>query len=336
LSRIVAASLEKSGIIGTLILAISVIGFRAYVSGYGGTDVMVEIAGAIRSGKDSINSSTSFLQPLGSFSSISFVIGVLLMTKPKKKLLGFALTIASAVQVVEYLSIQKGRISSIFPVVAAIVSLASQSSSKQGKNLWMYIIGGTGLIAVFSAGQILTPILGRSETALSFEDTLAEFAFPMANGVYLKEWSYRGWGADFVDAVAAVLPQKLMLRPDGHLSARWTQFLGFENGEMPLDLVSYGWLQFGFIGVLLYGFLMGTIFATIETSLLSSRTLTSIAIYGWLWFGIGFLSPMYGDPYHATRRIFPVIIVSAIASFLLLIQRKVQPESATCPLNVLN
>lgn len=322
MNRVLRASPAMLFTLSALILAIAVVAFRVYTGGYGGLGSIRELSGAIRSGRDEMGSSTSFLQPFCGISSISFTIGVLLTRVQGYRVAGTLIAGSALLQSAAFASIQIGRVTTIAPLACSAIAWVSMR--RKVFRLHRGIVAGIVAVPLgFSIiGQYVAPLLGRSEGSLSGDFLAAELAFPAVNVALVEDWEYRGWGLDLADGLWALVPQRLRAPGPASLSMRWTERMGAEVGEIPLDLASYGYLQAGIGGIALLGMLYGVAFRILEAGLLRRRNLAAVTTYGWVWFGFGFLSPIYGDPYHLTRRLFPLIAFL----FLLILVSIVLPQ----------
>lgn len=138
-----------------------------------------------------------------------------------------------------------------------------------------------------NADPVLTPFL----------DIISGFSFPYRNLLHYYEYSGFGYFMDMVQFPLYILPRRIIpIRPvETTIEVNTMNILGIPGGIMPPDVVTYGLLNLGILGVILTAFAFGVLCKYIDSYQRKGAPALSIIVITALIFIVGF-RVMYFNP----------------------------------------
>jgi len=154
-----------------------------------------------------------------------------------------------------------------------------------------------------NADPILTPFL----------DIIGGFSFPYRNILHYYEYSSFGYFIDLVQFPLYILPRRIVpIRPvETTIEVNTMNILGIPGGIMPPDIVTYGLLNLGVLGVILIAFAFGILCKYIDSYQRKGAPALSVIVIVALIFIVGFRM-MYFNPKQLTSGSFYFFISLAI------------------------
>lgn len=130
-----------------------------------------------------------------------------------------------------------------------------------------------------------------------FLDVISGFSFPYRN--MLHYYKYHNWEyfVDMIQFPLYILPRKIIpISPlDTTIEVNTMNILGVKGGIMPPDIVTYGYLNFGLLGVIITAFLFGVLCKYIDSFQRKNVPAISVVVYVALVFIVAF-RVMYFNP----------------------------------------
>ena len=296
-----------------------------YIRAYGSYKTYLEYSGFLRSGVVLINNRWSFMIAFrGCVVLSSFCQFGLLKKRGRYSLFRVPLFAFSVLYSLLILYSNKGRLGLVLFLLMFPFLLIAQKHRRIYIGMKMVLFAFL-LLVIFSLLIVYSGlILSRSQNTDPLYAVVGETAFVFGNFKAIisnkDAYSFRF----FLD----VLAYPVFLLP----SSIWRKFfpitvsdictiitsgsLKGENGnygESPCDIISFGYLQFGYVGVLVtgivLGFLVGLLFKRVK-GIKSMRLRSTFSIY--LVVYLLCQSVLYGDPYNVVHRLFPGVILFAL------------------------
>jgi len=161
-----------------------------------------------------------------------------------------------------------------------------------------------------NADPVLTPFL----------DIIGGFSFPYRNLLHYYEYNDFGYFIDMVQFPLYILPRRIIpIRPvETTIEVNTMNILGIPGGIMPPDVVTYGLLNLGFLGVILIAFAFGILCKYIDSYQRKGAPALSIIVIIALIFIVGF-RVMYFNPKQLVSGYFYFFISLALI-------RKLRPK----------
>ncbi|NLC18108.1 MAG: hypothetical protein GX757_02615 [Clostridiales bacterium] len=314
-----------------LMLAVAFVSYVLYARAYGGFSGLLYYAKVIRSGILLVNNPFSFLQRFGAFAFIaSFIFFALLIDKnlkgAKRKdcIAGFIMSLCFSLFV---LYSWDGRVAFMVYLLVFLLSLIlyrNKSVIRLVRKLAIVVVFGLILIVAFDR------LLNRSPVGISVTSLFVrELSFPSAAFItWLGKDSFR-WFKDILIAPIYLLPSRIwryMLGLDTASMLLTYDFWGAYKGEagvtgsVPVDLLTFSYMQAHIAGVVIVGLLVGAILYGLQ-QLQGKLPLESIrAVVGSdIILNLVILTVPYGEPYHILTRCF-YLIVGLILLFIIFVR----------------
>lgn len=308
-------------------LVLSIISYYLYSKAYGGFLGLLEYTSSIRSGLFSINNPFGFLQKLGGFSVFSTLLYSGLVIDKKIKKIDLLYYVLSIIFSIYYLFSLGGRVSFIsFFVVLILAVIFHKFHQKIDLKLVIRItIVATGII--FSLYYI-TNIFVRGSSSLAITDFfINEVSFGFAS--FKNVFDYQG-----IFMFKHVIFSILYFLP----SSIWDSKLGFDTatsfntflftggykgngdvlGSIPLDIISFSWLEGGFFGTIIIGILFGAFLALLQKNINkipNNGVRSFIFSYAAIQFAV--LIVLYGDTVHVIQGEFSFFLGFCILTNLI-------------------
>ncbi|MCQ6526092.1 hypothetical protein [Bacillus mycoides] len=334
--------LRKSIFVAWLMLIIAVGTYWLYTKVYGGFIAYLDYANLIRSGVFNIQNPYSFFQRFGGFSFFSsFIFFALLIDKENKKMLskkslyiGLFLSLCFSFYV-------------LYSWVGRVSIVVYVSTFFLGYILYSYksVFSLMRKILFFSISALLSlvltdAILGRTDNKLGIiEFFTGELSFPFTTFSAVSTLSQYRWFTDIVVAPLYLLPSRI-----------WAVFLDIETassfntflisgarkgdsdvlGEIPVDILSFSFMQGNVLGVILVGLMWGSMLYILQRliSKIRVKSIRSI-ISANIIINVSIMSVLYGDPQHIIVRNFPIIfgfIMMGICLKFSITNKKIIPD----------
>ncbi len=312
--------LRTTVFVSWLMLIISIIAYWLYTRAYGGFIGFLAYSRAIRSGVFSVENRFSFFQTFGSFAFFSsFVFYSILIDREqrtkKTKLVfwGFIISFSFSLYV---LYSWVGRVSLTIYIATFLLGRIFYSNKTA--------VAFVGKISFFSISALLLLvftdiILGRSGGNMGIVELFAtELSFPLATFYHVVDTSQCRWFFDLLVAPLYILPAKFwsgMLHIETASSLNTFLVLGARKGEaeifgeIPIDMLSFSFMQGNVFGILIVGLLWGALLYMVQILInkIPARGFRSI-INAHIILNLCILSVLYGDPQHIIVRNFHLIV----------------------------
>ncbi|MFB4333463.1 MULTISPECIES: hypothetical protein [Bacillus] len=322
--------LKKINLVSWLMLIFAVVTYWLYTKVYGGFIAYLDYANFIRSGVFNLQNPYSFLQRFGSLSFFSsFIFFALLIDKENKKILNRKLVymglLCSVCFSLYVLYSWVGRVS----IVVYISTFFLGYILYLNKSIFSFV----RKIIIFSfitlCLLVLTDsILGRTgDNKGIVEFFTGELSFPIATFYSVSMLSHYRWFIDIIVAPLYLLPSRI-----------WSGFFDIETassfntflisgarkgesdvlGEIPVDIMSFSFMQGNILGVVIVGFMWGSALYILQRliSKIPVKSIRSI-LYANIIINIAIMSTLYGDPQHIIVRNFHMIVGFIILSLCL-------------------
>ncbi|MGE6366147.1 hypothetical protein ACQKD9_20585 [Bacillus paramycoides] len=200
-------------------------------------------------------------------------------------------------------------------------------------------------ILFFSIATLLSlvltdAVLGRTDNKLGIiEFFTGELSFPLTTFSAVSTLSQYRWFTDIVVAPLYLLPSRI-----------WAVFLDIETassfntflisgarkgdsdvfGKIPVDILSFSFMQGSLLGVILVGLMWGSMLYILQRliSKIRVKSIRSI-ISANIIINVSIMSVLYGDPQHIIVRNFPIIfgfIMMGICSEFSITNKKIIPD----------
>jgi|LSQX01.3.fsa_nt_gb hypothetical protein len=320
--------IKKTKLVAWAMLVLGAVSYALYARAYGGFSGLLSHSIAIRSGISRVYNPFSFLQRFGSltwFASYLF-FGILTdkseIDKPIKGCRGgFMISVLFSIYVLYSYAGRVGALVYFGTFLLAYVLQNARSFSRLARKLvFVAIVFLVGLIAIDS-------VLGRSSNTIGVLQLFAkELSFPFASYVVqLGQAEYRLF-KDIVVAPLFLLPKRIWsLKLNIDVATSFNTFLltGARKGEagvtgsIPVDMLTFSYMQASIFGVVVVGFLFGGILYWLErlSRCIFPRTVQKV-LYSNFVLNVAMLSVLYGDPQHIIIRNFAMIAGLTVLSFV--------------------
>jgi len=171
------------------------------------------------------------------------------------------------------------------------------------------------IASVYPLSIWLTP--GKTSDSMQCQ-LAAELSFPIASMLNVPERGEFRYGRDILQAPAYILPSRI-----------WAEYLGFDTasnvnteniwgrrkgetgqtGEVPVDFVTFGYMQLGILGIVAIGILWGVILKALDRGLYQAAPSRLCAMfYSCTSMIIVAETSLYADPSHIVIRNFNFIV----------------------------
>lgn len=298
-------------------LILAMVSYYLYSRAYGGYLGLLDYTTAIRSGLMTVNNPFSFLEKFGGFSLFSTLLlsGLILDKNHSKKDLIWL--IASISFSIYYLYSLGGRASLVNFFAALMIGIIFYKyHGKITLNL-AFKVGGIVLGAILGLYYV-TNIFARGSGSLSIYDFfIQELSFPFASFNMVLDYPGMFLFKHVILTPLYFLPSSIWINMgfDTASSFNTLLFMGARKGEsgvtgsVPLDLLSFSWLQGGFIGSLVIGILFGLLLAVLQrmiNCILNKGVKSFVFSYVAVEFAIMII--IYGDTVHVIQGNFSFIV----------------------------
>lgn len=322
---------KKEAVISWLMLFISIFSYFVYIKGYGGVGNLIKYAPFIRSGHFElipVVNRWTFLERIGSFSFFSSFVffGLILSKKTTKKMqmLNWSGLITSFSLSIFILYARLGRLSLVsylivFPV-GYLLFRYRMSLRTITRLVIIFIISVFFIIpqvsALFKKDSNVTNISSFYASQMSFP--YVSFFAQMDNGQYR-------YMKDIVLSPVYILPDRIfkdLLHLDSASDINTARIKGAVkgedsvSGEMPVDILTFAFMQGGILGLFLVGILWGgfLLFVNLFISLVSTGVRE--LLYAFSIINVAVLTIPYGDPRHfLLENIYFVVGITAFFIF---------------------
>lgn len=309
--------LNKLVFFSWFLLIVSIFSYWLYVKAYGGFLEYIPYSRAIRSGVFTIRNPFSFLQRFGGFAFLSsylFFSFILDRTKRKKSFyFGFIISFLFSTYV---LYSWVGRVSFVIYLGTFLLGLTLNNyrSILNFTKRIIYLLVGLFIVLV-SADTLLRRSSGQYGL---FEILSKELSFPLVSYLSVVQSAHYRWFIDLIIFPFYILPMRI-----------WSGLLGIETassyntflllgkrkgetgvfGELPLDFLSFSYLQANILGVIVVSLVFGIFLFLLQRSL-NKIPLTNVRsiISANVILNIAVISVLYADPQHIIAANFPIIM----------------------------
>lgn len=304
--------------ISIFMITSSIILYYLYSLAYGGFIGLLNYTSAIRSGIFVVNNKFSFLQKFGGLSIFSTLLFYGLLKEKnysKKDMIWFIISISFSIY---YLYSLGGRVSFIaFFVSLMLASILYKYHNSINIKL-VYKIGFIS-IAVMLGLYYITNIFARGSGNLSIIDFfMHELSFPFASFKMMSSLPGKLMFKHVILAPLYFLPSSIWeykLGIDTASSFNTFLFMGAYKGEngvtgsIPLDMVSFSWIEGGVLGGVIIGILYGFVVAILQKRIneIPNRGVKS-AIFSYVAIKFSIIAINYGDTVHLIQGEFSFIV----------------------------
>lgn len=302
--------IKRINMVAWIMLFIAIYSYWLYTWAYGGFIELLNFSDAIRSGVFEIENKFSFLQRFGGFSFFSsYIFYALLIDKEyklinsKKVFVGFLISFLFSLYV---LYSWVGRVSLVVYlatfVLGRILYFHNSISVIIRKLIFLFLT----LIFLMLFVDVL---LGRSKGDLGILGLYSkELSFPISNFYYIIDLSQYRWFKDIIVAPLYLLPSRIwssLLNVETASSFMTVLISGARKGEygvlgeIPVDIISFSFMQGSVIGIIIVGIIWGIILHVVQ-NIVNRIPIKSIrcVINANLIFNLGIITVLYGDPQH--------------------------------------
>lgn len=310
-----------------IFLLSSIFLYYLYSRAYGGFIYLLEYTTAIRSGTMNINNSFSFLQKFGGFSIFSSLLFSGLVLEKEHLRRDVVWLVFSILFSIYYLFSLGGRVSLISFVTVLILGYIFY---RYQNKITLSLVIKTVLIVlgIILGLYYITYIFARGTSSLSIKDFfIQELSYPLASFKMVSNSTELFWFKHVILSPLYFLPQSIWgsrLGLDTASSYNTFLFTGARKGErgitgsVPLDLLSFSWLEGGVIGVVIIGLLFGLLLAILQKYInsISNKGVSSL-IFSYVSVKFSVMIVNYGDTVHIIQGEFAFIIGFFILMFFL-------------------
>ncbi len=309
-----------------------------YLRAYGGYFNYLNYSGMIRSGVFVISNRFSFLIPFRSLTKIvSFLLFVQITSKDKRNLNNCILFVLSFAHSCMVLYSNRGRLAMALYFLFFILYILIKR--KNNNNIDVQLVIKLFLLTIVLAFMLVFVgnLLKRNDLGNVFEQINKEISFVFSNFIILSKaqmTEFVRYGLDCIIWPMYLLPTSIWQTKIGIRTASdFMTFLtvgGYKGdvgiyGEIPTDLISTAYMQFGVWGVFLYAYIWALwgcfILKWIENRIQDYELKNGLKVYVLISYFLQ--SILYGDPVHIVRREFPFIVFMVVYSVALnIIQKK--------------
>ncbi len=291
---------------------LSFILYRIYVNAYGGFFGYLDYSRLVRSGVFVVENPFSFLIKFGSLSLISsYLFFAFILEKGvnfRLTLIGFILSLIFSIYVLYSLA---GRVGFLLYFGVFIFSFLLRNTNNILKYfIKIFIIVLTFITLLF----IIDSFLKRSSNNLSLIQIFSkELSFPLANYFnVLNDCSYRIF-IDLIYIPLYLLPSSFWsnyIQTSSQINTEMIKKIFPETtGEVPLDFISFGFMQANIFGVIIISFIFGFILNKLQKFIDKIHIVSlKYVMFAYIIFNIAILTVIYADPQHIISRTFPLII----------------------------
>lgn len=326
-SRVIDLNYKTIKKVSVFSLILSIVSYYIYSRAYGGFISLLNYTSAIRSGIIKINNPFSFLQKVGGFSTFSTLLfsGLLLEKKQIKSDLPWL--IFSLFFSTYYLYSLGGRLSMVaFFTVLVLGCIFYRYQNRITIGLIIKI--GTVTIGTILGLYYITNIFTRASMNFSLIDFfIHELSFPFASFKMVYDFPGIFLYKHVLLAFLYFLPTTIWsskLGFDTATSFNTFLYMGARKGEngvtgsVPLDMLSFSWLEGGSCGVLIIGMLFGILLGILEKKIddIPNEGVKAF-IFSYIAIHFAVIAVNYGDTVHVIQGDFAFIIGFIILMFLL-------------------
>ncbi len=301
-------------------LIVAILSYTLYTRAYGGFTGLIYYSRYIRSSISVIANKFSFLQRFGGFAFFSSYLffGLLIdkttkNMKKKSNFIGFLISLLFSLYV---LYTWVGRISFIVYLMTFLIGYLlykNKSVFRLSRKLIILLIFGLWSIVFFDK------VLNRSRVGISVIELFAkELSFPSASFITQFETSTYRWFKDLIVAPLYILPSRIWSNVFGIETASMINtiaFYGFKKGEggvtggIPVDLLTFSYMQSSVLGIVIIGFMCGVMLLLIQKNMnqIPIKSIRNVLL-GNVILNVIILTILYGDPLHIITRNFNLII----------------------------
>lgn len=161
-------------------------------------------------------------------------------------------------------------------------------------------------------------------------EIIQEFSFPYTNlgnilQVYPHSESFRGGVLDVVSAGMQLIPRRIIsfdfLERESASDYNTSLYINKITGEIPVDIVTFGYMSFGVAGVLLLAIFFGFFAKVVESMFWYTNSMIASVFYVSWMILFGF-RVMYGDPEHFVYSSFRYFVAMVLIAILVIAPRK--------------
>ncbi|MEC2073408.1 O-antigen polymerase [Alkalihalophilus marmarensis] len=319
---------SKAGLVLLLIGGISLI---VYIAVLGGFKNFIELGPVLRSNGNYIQSPLMFLKNLAPLLTVaSFIYYALFIDRTPKRKRYFVLFLISFIGSSLILFHSSGRMSIFvflitFPLAHIIMkNKISIKSIVLGTLLFLsLVLFGDSMMNVHSSSKLNSEYLANTlaNIGTTTGSVIEEFSFPFTNIanatlIFPTYYDYRYGFLDFIRGLDNVIPRSLInlsILAEERPSQFNTRIFN-NSGTMPVDIVTFGYMSFGFAGVMIIGLLFGLLTKMFE-SLFSFRANLISCIFFSAWMIFFSFRIVYGDPGLAYSAVFDLAVGTILLYF---------------------
>ncbi|HFK1452405.1 TPA: hypothetical protein ACGXMV_003690 [Bacillus pacificus] len=319
--------LKKVNLVSWLILIVAVVSYWLYTKAYGGFIAYLDYANFIRSGVFNLQNPYSFLQRFGSLAFFaSFIFFALVMDKENRKTLnkkivymGLLFSVCFSFYV---LYSWVGRVSIVVYISTFFLGYILYFNKSVFSLIRKIVIFSLTALCLL----VLTDtFLGRTSDKTGIvEFFTGELSFPIATFYGVSMLSHYRWFIDIIVAPLYLLPSRM-----------WSGFFEIETassfntflisgarkgesdvlGEIPVDIISFSFMQGNILGIVLVGLMWGGALYILQRLIgkIPVKSIRSI-LYANIIINVAIMSVLYGDPQHIVVRNFHMIVGCIILS----------------------
>ncbi|MGN7241042.1 hypothetical protein [Priestia megaterium] len=319
---------SKYYLVAWVTLFLGIASYFLYTLPYGGFVNYLEYSKALRAGIPAVSNSFSFLKPFGGltfFSSILFFGLAIEKHSPKHKnkriLIGIILSFLFSIYVLYSWEGRFALVTYIGTFVLAYILYFNKSAFVFFKRMILFVT--VAFLLVIGSDSIL----GGTRAKLGVIEFFSkELSFPFISyiaQIYSPEFR---WFQDIMVGPLFIFPQKIwsgMFGIETASSFNTYLILGARKGvdsvtgEIPIDILMFGYMQASVLGVVVMGLIFGVSLLFIDR-FAQKIPLKGIryAIYANLIINVPIRSILYGDPQHIINRNFHLILGFIVVGLL--------------------
>lgn len=326
ISEVVNYKVDRIYVTSILLLVVGIVSDFLYCRAYGGYLAYLEYSALIRSGITNIvNNRWSFLIVFRNCVKIaSYLFFSQIKKNGKFQYKQFGFFLISFVYSLLILYSNKGRISFLIYITVFVITYLLNRKRIKFINIKMiFFVICIFLLFCMGIGKI-SDVVGRSSRFDGFELLYNEVAFVFSNfKLLLNELDISNIRlfADIIFYPLYLLPSSLWRKIMPNTASDVMTILALGNkkgqggvfGEVPIDAISIGYLQFGIIGVFIFAIFFGIISAQMYILIskkLDNKSREILQVY--VIIDLFLRSLIYADSYNIVQRSFPLIIFALL------------------------
>ncbi|MEK4251408.1 O-antigen polymerase [Paenibacillus sp. FSL W7-1287] len=326
-----------------VLFIIGVTTWYIYMQSLGGYSEYMRLGELLRNDGSVVQTPLAFFKH---FNSLLFISGFLFFslikeTKGMKKAIVLLLFVISTILSFIILFQNSGRITLLLFIIT--IPLALMLRRNKVRVFTLFSLGALFLVLVLFGDQILKIGQDTSYTTVTktkieiLDSVIREFAFPYNNlgnliPLFPNYFDFRYGLPDITGAILQFIPSRLVSFDflNNQTVSQFNTTLYNNYGQIPIDLVSFGYISFGIAGVILLASIFGVFIRFVESFFSYKESLIACIFYVCFMLQAA-LAVVYGDPHQVVfsnfKYVFSLILIAIIVRV---------PKKTTKDRNIIN